>query len=166
MKKRILLLSLLLPLLTLSVSAQNEIARERSSLLGIKEFGVVVNLEKPGNLQSDELSTVAIRKAIENELSSLPVSILDDETLRESDQYPVLHIHINVMRAANNTYPFSIELNFYQPVKLVLNRDLQTMAATWNKGQVGIVSPDMFHIIANEAVYSASLFSDEYQMVN
>ena len=70
------------------------------------------------------------------------------------------------MRAANDTYPFSIELNFYQPVKLVLNRDLRTMAATWNKGQVGIVSSNMFHVIAEEAVYSTNLFKEEYQVVN
>lgn len=166
MQKTFLLTALILAFLSHSALAQNEIIRERSSLLGIAELGVVVNVEKPIGLQSEALATTSIRDSIERELQGLPVSILSDRTLRDSDRFPILHIHINVMKAANNTYPFSIEVNFYQPVKLVLNRDMQTMAATWNKGQVGIVSADMFHVIAREAVYTAGLFKSDFEMVN
>jgi hypothetical protein len=156
----------LLPLVSTASVAQNEIAREQSSLYGITEFGVVVNVEIPGDLKSEHLSASGIRRSIEENLSELPVSILSDETLKESDSYPILHIHINVMEAANNTYPFSIELNFYQPIKLILNRDLQTMGVTWNKGQIGIVSHNMMHVIAEEAVYTSNLFKDAFLLVN
>ncbi|MEQ9308200.1 MAG: hypothetical protein RLN90_02025 [Balneolaceae bacterium] len=146
--------------------AQNEIARERSSLKGIQELGIVVNVEQPIGLSNEALHTKIIRKAIEENFSDLPISILSDKTLRESDEFPILHVHINIMRASNRTYPFSIEINLYQPVKLVLNRDLQSMASTWNKGQLGIVTENMLHVIAEEAVYISNLFKDEFTKIN
>ncbi len=148
------------------VHAQNEIARERSSLKGIQEIGIVVNIEKPMGLSHQSLQTAVIQKAIKENFSDLPITILSDKTLRRSDEFPILHIHINVMRASNQTYPFSIEFNFYQPVKLVLNRDLQSMASTWNKGQLGMVTENMLHVIAEEAVYVSNVFKDELEEVN
>lgn len=70
------------------------------------------------------------------------------------------------MKAPNLTYPYSIELNFYQPVKLVLKNDLQSMASTWNKGQIGVVSEDLLPLIVEQAVYTANLFKDEFMEVN
>ncbi len=159
-----LILIILLPLQL--VMAQNEISRERSSLKGIREIGIVVNIEKPIGLSHQSLQTGVIQKAIEDNFSNLPITILSDKTLRRSDEFPILHIHINVMRASNQTYPFSIEFNFYQPVKLVLNRDLQSMASTWNKGQLGIVTENLLHVIAEETVYVSTLFKDEFEEVN
>ena len=48
---KILSFLLLITLLTPQfLRAQNEIARERSSLKGIREIGIVVNIEKPMGL--------------------------------------------------------------------------------------------------------------------
>lgn len=146
--------------------AQNEVMRELSSLAGISEFGVVINIEKPGDLESENLSPGIIRDGIIRNFDDLPVSILNDATLRQSDEFPILHIHVNVMKASNGTYPFAIEMNFYQPVKLVLNRDLQSMASTWNKGQIGIVSEDMLNVIAEEAIYASNVFKEEFIRMN
>lgn len=164
--KRLLLLSLI-GLLSIQISfAQNEITRERASLRGIQELGIVINVEQPMDLNHESLNTSLIREAVEENFKDLPIRILKNRTLRQSDEFPILHIHVNIMRASNQTYPFSIELNFYQPVKLVLNRDLQTMASTWNKGQVGVVSENMIHIIAEEVVIVSDLFKDEFEQVN
>ncbi len=148
------------------VHAQNEIARERSSLMGIKEMGIVVNIEKPIGLTDPSLDVTWVREQIVESLENLPVRILDDKTLRQSDEFPILHMHVNIMRASNLTLPFSIELNFYQPVKLVLNRDLKTMAITWNNGQVGIVSENMIPIIVEQTVALSSLFREAFEEVN
>lgn len=163
-----LLTSLLfvLSLFIQSAFAQNEISRERASLRGLQELGIVVNIEKPIGLSHESLDTGLIRKAIAENFKGLPITILTDKTLRQSDEFPILHIHVNIMRASNQTYPFSIEMNFYQPVKLVLNRDMQTMASTWNKGQIGLVSGNMIHIIASETVNATNLFKDEFEEVN
>ena len=146
--------------------AQNEIARERASLRGLQELGIVVNVEKPIGLNHESLNTALIRKAIAENFEELNISILEDKTLMQSDEFPILHIHVNIMRASNQTYPFSVEMNFYQPVKLVLNRDMQTMASTWNKGQIGLVSENMIHIISSETVNATNLFKDEFEEVN
>jgi hypothetical protein len=146
--------------------AQNEVQRELSSLAGIAEFGVVVNIEKPVSLEVENLEPGIIRKSIIENFGDLPVSILTDATLQQSDQFPILHIHVNVMQASNGTYPFAIEMNFFQPVKLILNRDLQSMASTWNKGQVGIVSEDMLQMISDEAIQASNIFKDEFIRMN
>jgi hypothetical protein len=147
--------------------AQNEIQREISSLAGIVEMGVVVNIEKPIGMPTVEKLTPAyIREGIIAEFGDLPVQILTDRALRQSDEFPILHVHVNVMKASNNTYPFSIEMNFYQPVKLVLKGDLQSMASTWNKGQIGIVSENMLEVIVEEAIYTSRVFKEEFQQVN
>lgn len=70
------------------------------------------------------------------------------------------------MKASNLTYPYSIELNFYQPVKLVLKGDLRSMASTWNMGQVGLVSENMLYLIAEEAAHAANQFKQEFAEVN
>lgn len=163
---KVFLILLFSTLFSISVHAQNEVLRELSSLAGISEFGVVVNIEKPGSLEVENLSPSFVRDGIIDNLSELPIRILNDATLRESDQFPILHIHVNVMRASNNTYPFSVEMNFYQPVKLILNRDLQSMASTWNKGQVGIVSEDMIGTIIDEAIFASNIFKEEFVRVN
>lgn len=166
MKSLFSFLALFLILSTANIFAQNEVLRELNSLSGISSFGVVVNIEKPASINDNELNSRDIRKKIAEQLSELPIEIISDAILRQSDQYPILHIHINVMKAPNLTYPYSIELNFYQPVKLVLKNDLQSMASTWNKGQIGVVSEDLLHLIVEQAVYTANLFKDEFIEVN
>ena len=152
--------------LSIPVAAQNEVFRESSSLQGIEEFGIVVNIEKPSDLEHDELSAPVIRNSIADKLKDLDVRLIDDEELRNSDKYPILYVHVNIMQAAKQLYPYSIELNFYQPVKLILQYDLQTTATTWNSGLVGLVSGDLIHQISEEAVYASTLFKDAFERVN
>jgi hypothetical protein len=146
--------------------AQNEVARERSSLNGISELGVVINIEKPASVSSAELNPARIKTSIERSFTDLPLALLTDDQLRESDAYPILYIHVNVMKAGSNLYPFSIEQSLYQPVKLMLQNDLRTTAATWNKGQVGVVSTGNLSLIAEEAIAISRLFYDEFKQVN
>ena len=78
--------------LSIPVAAQNEVFRESSSLQGIEEFGIVVNIEKPSDLEHDELSAPVIRNSIADKLKDLDVRLIDDEELRNSDKYLVLII--------------------------------------------------------------------------
>lgn len=151
---------------TIHVNAQNEVLRELNSLSGITSFGVVVNIEKPASIEAPALDVSQIRNEVIQNLDTLSVEIIEDVILRQSDQFPILHIHVNVMKASNLTYPYSIELNFYQPVKLVLKGDLRSMASTWNMGQVGLVSENMLYLIAEEAVHAANQFKQEFAEVN
>ncbi len=163
--RKLIIFTFLLGICTNAI-AQNEVLRELSSLSGISEFGVIVNIEKPASVEAENLNPAFIRKGIIENLNDIPIRILADKILRESDQFPILHIHINVMKASNGTYPYAIEMNFYQPVKLVLNRDLQSMASTWNKGQVGIVSEDLLTNISEQAVYYSNIFKEEFIRMN
>ena len=161
------LLPFLLSLLLYSYSfAQSEVEIERNSLAGIDQFGIVVNIERPKTLEVDNLTPGFIRSQIIEDLKDTPAIILGLGTLKQSYDYPFLHVHVNIMEAANGTYPFAIELRFYQPVKLILKRDITNMAATWHTGSVGIVSKDLLHTIAPTVIASVEEFKDEFEKVN
>lgn len=164
---KITVLILFLSFFTGEVLAQNEVLRERNSLYGISEFGVAVNIEKPKSLMEDvTLSVDSVRTLLVDELNELPVTILEDETLRDSDQFPILHLHVNIMNASLGAYPFTAELKFYQPIKLPLNNDVQTMGATWHDSFIGVVTPDLIDFIAAQSVNLAGNFKIDYQSVN
>jgi hypothetical protein len=146
--------------------AQNEVLREINSLYGIRSFGIAVNVERPGSLEDVEFRVQNIQKAVEKKLKQLPVELIPDEQLRDSDQYPMLILHINIMDAGNETYPYAAELTFYQPVKLSLNQDLQTMAATWQTTFVGIVSADKMKFIPDSSIELAEEFVQDFLKVN
>lgn len=60
----------------------------------------------------------------------------------------------------------SVQLRLFQPVKLMLNRDLQTSASTWNLGTVGIVSHDQLPLIQQAASALMDEFIQDYDLVN
>lgn len=146
--------------------AQNEVLRERNSLYGISEFGMVVNIEKPKSLEEVTLKVDSVRTLLVKELQDLPVTILDDQSLRQSDQFPILHLHINIMNATLGAFPFTAELKFYQPVKLLLNNNVQTMGATWHDSFIGVVSPDLIDYITAQSTGLVKNFKIDYQSVN
>jgi hypothetical protein len=161
---RLLSVFTLLPLIAF---AQNEVQRERSSLRGIAEMGFTVNLETNVSLnKKGELEVTSLHDAVHQTLTDAAIDIVPDEQVRSSDQIPFLYMHINSMDAGQGLVPFSISLRFYQPVKLMLNRDQQTSASTWQTGTVGIVSYDQMHVIQEAAVNLVREFIDEFKSVN
>lgn len=140
--------------------------REQNSLYGIPEFGVVVNIEKPKQLEEVSIRVDSVRSLLLEKLRELPITILDYETLQESDQYPILHLHINIRKAISDIYPFTAEMKFYQPVKLPLNNNIQTMASTWHNSIIGLVTPDLINYIAARSANLAVSFRIDYQSVN
>jgi len=152
---------------TQTATAQNEVLREQNSLRGIQEFGVVINVESGGEaVKSSKLAPRTIRDAAIERLAGLPISILSDNTLRQSDQLPILHLHINILNAGQGLYPYTAELKFYQPVKLSLNRDLGTMASTWSHSFVGIVSHEYVDTIQPDALNLFDKFAADFKEVN
>lgn len=75
-------------------------------------------------------------------------------------------MHINAMELENGLVPFSIQLRLYQPVRLVLNRDMQTSASTWENGVVGIVSLDRLTLINEAASELVTDFINDYGVYN
>ena len=115
---------------------------ERHSLIGIKKFGISVEIEKPIGLKEATLNPAQIQKEINESFETLPVTLLNFNELKESFYNPFFYVHVNIMQAEDGIYPFSIEMRFYQPIKLSLKNDLESMASTWHSGYVGMVSFD------------------------
>lgn len=169
MKIRPLFLTLLLSLLIVPVSmqAQNEIQRERSSLRGINEVGFTVNLETNVTLnEKGEIEVTSIKDAAEQRLSEAGIPLVSDKEVESSADIPFLYMHINTMDAGQGLVPFSVSIRFYQPVKLQLNRDQQTSASTWETGMVGIVSYDRMNVIQEAAVDLLGDFISDFRRVN
>jgi len=153
--------------LTETASAQNEIARERSSLRGIAEMGFTVNLEVNVSLnEKGELEVTSLRDRALNRLREAGLEIIPDREIESSADVPFLYMHINTMDAGQGLVPFSVSVRFYQPVKLTLNRDLETSASTWETGLVGIVSYDRMNVIGDSAVNLLQDFISDYNRVN
>lgn len=167
-----LLKLLFLPLLIISVIpmtlyAQNEIERERISLEGLQEFGFTANIEGSSKIVDEEtLTPSVIRQGAINQLVDADLQYIADEEVRSSADIPFLYMHINAMEMDNGLIPFSIELRLYQPVKLVLNRDMHTSASTWETGMVGLVSHDRLPVISQAAQNLVATFIDDYHKSN
>lgn len=162
------LLPLLLSLILMSsaLHAQNEVETERHSLVGIKKFGISVEIEKPIGLKEATLNPAQIQKKINESFESLPVTLLSFNELKQSFYNPFFYVHVNIMQAEDGIYPFSIEMRFYQPIKLSLKNDVESMASTWHSGYVGMVSFDRVNEIAGVVVEATKEFKDEFERLN
>lgn len=149
------------------LQAQNEVDRERSSLKGIQSMGFSVNYEAPSSLiESEEIDISTLQKMGEQMLSENNITVVSEKKLKESDQFPLLYVHINAMNAGRGLVPFAINVYFYQPVKLSLNRDLQTTANTWETATLGLVSHDQLDVINESTKGLINEFINDYKMVN
>lgn len=158
---------LLLSLAPLSLAAQNEIGRARISLQGLQEFGFTANIEGSQTVtSSDTLTPSVIRQEAINQLVEAGIRFVSDEEVESSADIPFLYMHINTMQLDNGLIPFSIQLQLFQPVKLSLNRDLQTSASTWDSGMVGIVSLDRLPVINEAASSLIAEFIDDFRRAN
>ena len=147
--------------------AQNEIERERISLQGLKEFGFTANIEGTRTVTShQELTPTVIRQEAVSKIVQAGLRFVSDEEVSSSADIPFLYMHINTIQLENGLVPFSIQLRLYQPVKLTLNRDLQTSASTWETGMVGIVSLDQLPVINLAASDLISDFINDYYHTN
>lgn len=147
--------------------AQNELERAQISLEGLQEFGFTANIEGSRTIADDQaLTPSVIRDEAVSQLIEADIRFVDDEEVQSSADIPFLHMHINAMEMENGLIPFSIRLRLYQPVKLILNRDLQTTASTWEDGMVGLVSYDQVPVIGEAASKMIQNFIDDYRYAN
>jgi len=166
MKIRSSLLLLFIVFISSSLFAQNEVETERHSLIGIKKFGISVEIEKPIGLKESTLNPAQIQKKINESFETLPVTLLSFNELKQSFYNPFFYVHVNIMQAEDGIYPFSIEMRFYQPIKLSLKNDVESMASTWHSGYVGMVSFDRVNEIAEVVVEATKEFKEEFERLN
>lgn len=173
MKKSVYILNLFTFTVILFISlpatlfGQNEIERERISLQGLQEFGFTANIEGSRTIAGDpNLTPGIIRRDAVKQLQDANIRFVAEDQVRSSADIPFLHMHINAMELENGLVPFSIQLRLYQPVKLILNRDMQTSASTWENGVVGIVSLDRLPMINEAASELIAEFLQDYAVYN
>lgn len=146
--------------------AQNEIERDRSTLRGISETGFTANLEVTGSLEEEVFNVTELEEQAEESLRDYGLTIISDEQVRSSAEIPYVFMHVNTMDTGEGLVPFSINIRFYQPVRLELNRDIQTSASTWETATVGIVSYDQLSVIQESAIDLLKDFIDDHRAVN
>ncbi|HKK45755.1 MAG TPA: hypothetical protein VJ964_09550 [Balneolaceae bacterium] len=147
--------------------AQNEVARERSSLRGVDAIGFTVTVEKNAPLENNvKLDVPSLQKMGESTLKEGGITLIPDNEVKHSDEIPFLLMHINTMDAGRGLIPFNISLYLYQPVKLTLNRDIQTTANTWESATLGLVSYDRLDLINKAAGDLLKEFIDDYNKIN
>lgn len=157
-------------LLCLSFStalAQNEVARERSSLKGIQAVGFTVNVEASVSLTDrGEIQVTSLKELGEKTLTNQGIRVIPDKNIESSDEVPFLYMHINTMDAGSGLVPFCIALYFYQPVELSLNRNLQTSSITWESSTLGLVSYDKMQVIQEASKNLLEEFISDFKRIN
>ncbi|MFO7847065.1 MAG: hypothetical protein R6V27_10915 [Balneolaceae bacterium] len=168
MSFRLLFLSLVfIAMVPLAIQAQNEIDRAHISLEGLQEVGFTANIEGSRTIADNQnLTPSVIRDEAVKQIVEADIRFVDDEEVRSSADIPFLHLHINAMEMENGLIPFSIRLRLYQPVKLSLNRDLETTASTWEDAMVGLVSYDQVAVIAEAASNIVDSFIEDFSSAN
>jgi len=147
--------------------AQNEIARERSSLKGIQSMGFTVNIESNRSLDERQNFDISTLKSTGTKLlKNAGIDVIADKEVQSSSDIPFLYLHINSMDAGQGLVPFALTLYFYQPVELVLNRNQTTSSITWESGSVGIVSYDQMDLIPEAAKGIIQEFITDYKQIN
>ncbi len=162
-----ILLILFFIVVPIQLLAQNEVERERLSLQGLQEFGFTATIEGSRTIAGDpNLTPGLLRQDAVSQLREANIRFVTDEEISSSADIPFLYMHVNAMELENGLVPFSIELRLYQPVKLVLNRDLQTSASTWENSVVGIVTLDRLPMINEAASSLIADFLEDYAVHN
>lgn len=150
-----------------TLMAQNEVAREQSSLKGIQAMGFTINVETNASLAGySEIKVEPLIQMGQQTLKEGGIPLISDKEVQQSDEIPFLHLHINSMDAGQGLVPFALTLHFYQPVKLVLNRDIQTSSITWASSSVGIVSYDQMGLIRDAVKNLIEEFVSDYNQMN
>jgi hypothetical protein len=141
--------------------AQTELEIARASLRGIEAFGVSVDVETSASLvQRPELDVSVFTRRIQEILSAAELNVLSEY---DGLQQPFLYTHINAMEAAPGLVPFSVQVQFKQPVYLDPDGRNRISAATWEDSFVGLVSLDRLDLIGEALVESVALFVEEFK---
>ncbi len=166
---RLILLSILLGLLLPASAAQGqtEIERERASLRGVEGFYLSLNVEGPRSvLEQEALDFDPLKQAVRARLDEAGLPVQPDAELPSEARLPYLHVHLNTMDAGRGLVPFSVEVRFYQGVRLTRDPAATTVAATWGASVVGIASYDRLPIIAESALSLLEDFVRDFRSVN
>ncbi|HKJ33432.1 MAG TPA: hypothetical protein VKA34_16470 [Balneolales bacterium] len=146
---------------------QNEITRQLSSLQGIRSFYLVVNVEGSPRVTSNKnLDVPKLTQTFKDTLTNAGLHILDNTKEVRAQNSPYLFVHINTMDAGRGLIPFNVSVNFYQPVRLTLNRSRSTLASTWATSAVGIVTLDKIKFIDGSAANLLEEFINDFRSVN
>ncbi|HKJ45598.1 MAG TPA: hypothetical protein VJ991_07205 [Balneolales bacterium] len=150
-----------------AAAQQSEIQREQSSLKGIHNFYLVINVEGSKRItQQMALNVPDLTNSFKDSLIQSGLHVLDDTERAKANNAPYLYIHINTMDAGRGLIPFNVEIDFYQPVELTLNRSMPTLASTWETSAVGLVSMDQLPYILGSASDLLKEFIRDYNSVN
>jgi hypothetical protein len=166
-KPLFLLIGLLM--LPLTAIAQIEVLEERSTLRGLQQIELNVQLELPPTLEQQEpllFPSVKQRVQAKLEQDGVPIVLGKAVSPSESTDYPTLLVHVNALDAGNGIIPFTVKVALYQPARLPLVRDMHTRAATWESSSVGVVSTDRLGVIVEALLNEVAIFSEEFRAVN
>jgi len=147
--------------------AQNEMEKELSSLTGINSLYTVVNIEgSQAIVDSKEVNVKRIQESIRETLREAGLNVISNKESIKKRNYPYLYVHINAMETEVGYIPFAINIDFFQPVKLVLSGNKQMMASTWETGSVAMVSPDRMEFLEQSALAMVEGFIQDFNGVN
>ncbi|MGM0587200.1 MAG: hypothetical protein ACQETE_02180 [Bacteroidota bacterium] len=152
-----------------SALAQIEVLEEQSTLRGLQQIELNVQLELSRSLEElESLRFPEVQQQVRAHFKEqkVPVFLGNNMSPTGSNDYPTLLVHVNAFDAGEGLVPFNLRVALYQPAVLPLIGNMRTRAATWETNKVGLVSSDQLGVIVEALLKEIAIFSEEYQKVN
>jgi hypothetical protein len=130
-----------LPMLLLFVveaSAQLFVPTGRDTLRGLP--GVEVAIEVPTPLPQTELTTAALRTAIEQRLHASGITVYETQKANPSDAKAYVYVHLNALSLPGQLHAVAIQVHLRQTVRSMITKSSIVNAMTWDEHTVAVVT--------------------------
>jgi hypothetical protein len=130
-----------LPMLLLFVveaSAQLFVPTGRDTLRGLP--GVEVAIEVPTALPQTELTTAALRTAIEQRLHARGITVYETQKANPSDAKAYVYVHLNALSLPGQLHAVAIQVHLRQTVRSMITKSSIVNAMTWDEHTVAVVT--------------------------
>lgn len=137
--------------------AQLDVGPAVRSLAGTPALAFELNVEAEAPLADDPALDLA--GPVRERLSALPLATRAGDT-------PYLYVHVNALSMDRGLVPFTVTLQFIQPVQLVLGTRATIPAATWESSTLGLVSSDNLPWITDAVLALVDEFISDFRQTN
>lgn len=149
-------------LTTVTLAANRE---EIKTLQGLKGVFVTIDNLNPA-AEAMGLSSKKVHGDVALRLRQKGIPIFSVKQMRQTPGLPILKVLINVHKAADNLYVYTIDVDVQQTVKLAHRPSIETYATTWKTGTLGIVTNDKLDGMRDLILNFIDDFVSDYQQAN
>lgn len=141
------------------VARANDNEYSRQSLKGLNGVAVIVEDLNPEE-ESAGLTEASIQTDVKLKLRLAGIQVVDEALSH------FLYVNVNVVTGSTDYWPYNIDVEFLQDVRLVRDVSIIVAAETWSVGMAGGISKANVHKIRDYIKDQVDKFINAYLSVN